>query len=257
MDALIDVLILAGGEARRLGGADKPMVEVGGRALLDRVIEACIAAVHGAPPHWGVSTGVASAHAVGASAGHDIPDTSDNPIVVGPTRPTRRPVRWTREDPPGGGPVAAIAAGLSLCRAPYVGVFATDLPFLSAETVHSLWTALAASEARHDGAVAVDADGREQWLAAVYRREALLARIADQGPDGLRGLPLRRLVQDLRLLRITAAGQTVLDCDTWEDVAAARRIARPAQLAEPAQWLTEPAPWPAEPAPRTPGDERD
>jgi molybdopterin-guanine dinucleotide biosynthesis protein A len=203
----VDVLILAGGEARRLGGVDKPMVEIGGWTLLDRVIEA----VHDAAHHGVEFAEVAPASAV---------------TVVGPVRPTRRTVRWVREDPPGGGPVAAIVAGLSACRSPCVGVFAGDLPFLNAETVHSLWTALAESESdRSDGAVAVDADGREQWLAAVYRRDALLAKIADQGTDDLRGFSLRRLVGDLRLLRIAPAGQSVLDCDTWEDVAAARRIA--------------------------------
>lgn len=223
------------------------MVEIGGQALLDRVIEACVTAVHDAPPHGGESTEVASAHAVGPDSRPIIQSNSDNVIVVGPTRPTRRSVRWAREDPPGGGPAAAIAAGLSLCRAPYVGVFAADLPFLRAETVHSLWTALAASGTRYDGAVAVDADGREQLLAAVYRHEALLARIVDQGADALRGLPLRRLVRDLRLLRIAAAGQTVLDCDTWEDVAAARSIAARSMGAQRM----------AEPAAPNPSDERD
>jgi hypothetical protein len=36
---------------------------------------------------------------------------------------------------------------------------------------------------------------------------------------------MRRLVRDLRLLRITQTGNAVLDCDTWEDVDTARRIA--------------------------------
>ena len=123
--------------------------------------------------------------------------------------------------------MAAIAAGLAACRAPYVGVFAADLPFLNAATVHSLWTALADSDG-HDGAVAVDEDGRDQWLTAVYRRAALLAKIADQGADNVRGLPLRRLVADLRLLRIVPTGHSLRDVDTWEDVAAARRIAESA-----------------------------
>lgn len=215
----MDILILAGGEARRLGGADKPMVEIGGRTLLDRVVEACAEAVHYAPQYGATAADLASASA------HDSV-IRDSVIVVGPSRPIRRPVQWVREDPPGGGPVAALAAGLAACGAPYVGVFAADLPFLNAATVHSLWTALADSP-EHDGAIAVDEDGREQWLTAVYRRDALLTRLAEQGPDGVRGLPLRRLVKDLRLLRITPTGQSVLDCDTWEDVAAARRLAGP------------------------------
>ncbi|MBT2472738.1 NTP transferase domain-containing protein, partial [Streptomyces sp. ISL-66] len=36
-----DAIVLAGGAARRLGGADKPGLLVGGRPLLDRVLDAC------------------------------------------------------------------------------------------------------------------------------------------------------------------------------------------------------------------------
>lgn len=39
-----DAIVLAGGAAKRLGGADKPGVRVGGRALLDRVLGACTGA---------------------------------------------------------------------------------------------------------------------------------------------------------------------------------------------------------------------
>ena len=193
--AAFAVLIPAGGAASRLGGADKPMVEVGGLSLLDRVIEACL-------------------------------DFGPVPItVVGPERATRRPVRWTRETPPGGGPAAAIAAGLADCSHDWVGVFAADLPFLDANTVHSLWTTIAAADGPYDGALLVDPGGREQWLAAIYRRDALRARLAQLAPAQIDGLPLRRLVGDLRLLRVADPARAALDCDTWEDVAAARRIA--------------------------------
>jgi molybdopterin-guanine dinucleotide biosynthesis protein A len=203
------------------------MVEIGGRTLLDRVIEAVritaarikavqIKAAQDASRDDANAGELASAHALS-------PLSPASVIVVGPERPTRYAVKWVREDPPGGGPVAAIAAGLAACSAEYVGVFAADLPFLNAATVHSLWTTLANSDDQ-DGAVAVDENGREQWLTAVYRRDALLAKIADQGADNLRGLPLRRLVEDLRLLRIMPTGQAVLDVDTWEDVAAVRRM---------------------------------
>ncbi|NKI41053.1 DUF6457 domain-containing protein [Streptomyces physcomitrii] len=75
-----DAVVLAGGGARRLGGADKPGLRVGGRRLLDRVLTACAAA--------------------------------ERTVVVAAPRATVRPVRWTREEPPGSGPVAALAAGL-------------------------------------------------------------------------------------------------------------------------------------------------
>ena len=183
------------------------MVEIGGKTLLDRVIAACAVLTD------------ADTGGLGEI------------VVVGPPRTTEREVRWVREQPPGGGPVAAIAAGLAaLSEASdgprdWVGAFAADLPFLTAEAVHSLWTAVSVAESGYEGAVAVDAQGREQWLNAVYRRAALESKIAEYGPDGVHGLPLRRLVRDLRLLRITQPGNAVLDCDTWEDVDAARRIA--------------------------------
>ncbi|MFI1091674.1 molybdenum cofactor guanylyltransferase [Streptomyces sp. NPDC020917] len=76
-----DALVLAGGAARRLGGTDKPALAVGGLMLLDRVLAACADA--------------------------------RTTVVVGPRRPTARPVRWTREEPAGGGPLPALAAGLA------------------------------------------------------------------------------------------------------------------------------------------------
>lgn len=191
----VDTVVLAGGRARRLGGADKPMVEIGGKSLLERVLEAC------------------------AGSGHA--------IVVGPRRPIAREVTWVLEQPPGGGPAAAVAAALAVCSREWVGVFAADLPFLDAQVIHSLWTTLRAGSADRgrDGAVTVDADGREQWLAAIYRREALAAAVVRVGPDALPGLPLRRLVADLDLLRAPAPPRALIDCDTWDDVDSARRIA--------------------------------
>ncbi|NJP68904.1 NTP transferase domain-containing protein, partial [Streptomyces spiramenti] len=42
--APFDAVVLAGGAGRRLGGADKAAVRVGGRTLLDRVLTASRAA---------------------------------------------------------------------------------------------------------------------------------------------------------------------------------------------------------------------
>ncbi|MFD8450082.1 MULTISPECIES: NTP transferase domain-containing protein [Streptomyces] len=193
-----DAVVLAGGAARRLGGADKPGLRVGGRPLLDRVLAACAGA--------------------------------RTTVVVADARPTARPVTWAREDPPGGGPLAALAAGLRHTVAEHVLVVSADLPFLAGPTVGRLLSALAAGDA--DGVLLTDADGRDQPLVAAYRASALrreltaLARDrADRGaPAGgadLTGLPLRRLTGALRLIRLPDAVAS-FDCDTWDDIATAR-----------------------------------
>ncbi|MFF3938573.1 NTP transferase domain-containing protein [Streptomyces phaeofaciens] len=184
-----DAVVLAGGGARRLGGADKPGVRVGGRALLDRVLAAC-----------------ADAHTT---------------VVVAGPRPTARPVRWAREDPPGAGPVAALDAGLRRTTADDVLVLSADLPFLAAETVRRLRDALRSGGA--EGALLTDADGRDQPLVAVYRTAALRRELAvlTAGHGGLTGLPLRRLTAGLDLTRVPDPVAS-FDCDTWDDIATAR-----------------------------------
>ncbi|MEV0260597.1 NTP transferase domain-containing protein [Streptomyces sp. NPDC050617] len=189
-----DAVVLAGGAARRLGGVDKPSVRVGGRTLLDRVLSAC-----------------ADAESV---------------VVVGPERPTATPVTWTREDPPGGGPVAALAAGLRRVRAGTAVVLSADLPFLDAHTVRGLLAALDGEADRGDGregALLADADGRDQPLVAAYRTEPLrggLARLAAEH-GSLVGLPLRLLTAGFSLTRLPHPTAS-LDCDTWEDITTAR-----------------------------------
>ena len=184
-----DVVVLAGGAARRLGGADKPGVRVGGRALLDRVLAAC--------------------------------GDARTTVVVADPRPTARPVTWAREDPPGGGPLAALGAGLSHTTAPDVVVLSADLPFLAADTVRHLLTTLRTGDT--EGALLTDAEGRDQPLVAAYRAAALRRELVALGKehDGLTGLSLRRLTAGLHLTRVPDPVAS-FDCDTWDDIAAAR-----------------------------------
>ncbi|MFG2481509.1 NTP transferase domain-containing protein [Streptomyces virginiae] len=203
-----DAIVLAGGAARRLGGADKPALSVGGRALLDRVLDAC-------------------------------PDARTT-VVVGDRRATARPVHWTREDPPGGGPVAALDAGLRRTTAELVLVLSADLPFLDRETVRALLEAPSAPEAPgQDGAMLRDPDGRDQPLVAAYRAEPLRREIALLAAEHgtLTGLPLRVLTAELDLARVTSRPLASFDCDTWDDLAAARaRIREHGSVLE--QWIT-------------------
>ncbi|RAJ37657.1 molybdopterin-guanine dinucleotide biosynthesis protein A [Kitasatospora sp. SolWspMP-SS2h] len=183
-----DAVVAAGGAGRRLGGIDKPALTVGGRPLLDRVLAAC-----------------ADAREV---------------LVVGPERPTERAgVRWLREDPPGGGPLAAVAAALPAVTAPRVLLLAADLPFLDRPTVGRLLAALD-GDGGPDGALLVDADGRDQPLAAAYRTTALRAALAALGDPS--GRPLRHLLAPLRLTRLPDPAHASFDCDTWPELAAAR-----------------------------------
>jgi molybdopterin-guanine dinucleotide biosynthesis protein A len=189
-----DAIILAGGRARRLGGIDKTALTVGGVSLLERVLSAV------------------------ADAGAR--------IVVGPSRPTAAPVLWTREDPPGGGPVEALRAALPRVSAAVVAVFAADLPFLDRRVVTELRNALAAASARgRDGVVLVDARGRQQWLTGVWWTDALRRAMATPSTA------MHELVRELSVGEIGGDERVCLDCDTETDLAEAAALAeRPADV---------------------------
>lgn len=200
-----DAIVLAGGAAKRLGGADKPAVRVGGRPLLDRVLAAC------------------------SGAG--------TTVVVGGRRPTARAVTWAREVPPGGGPLAALGAGVRHTSAERVLVLSADLPFLDADTVAALLAA--AGRDGVEGALCSDEGGRDQPLVAVYRGEPLRRELAFLAAEhgGLGGLPLRLLTRELTLCRVAAGPLASFDCDTWEDIASARaRIREHGTVLD--EWIT-------------------
>lgn len=180
-----DAVVLAGGGARRLNGADKPGLMVGGRSL------------------------VAWVGAAAADAGRL--------VLVGPGRPELPRAILVREDPPGGGPVPALRAGLARVHAPWSAVLAADLPFLRPAHVGEL-----RREAYgRAGAVLVDPDGRPQWLAGVWRTADLLGALTDY-----RGTSLRGLMEPLEPVRVRppVGERPWHDCDTPSDVESAARL---------------------------------
>ena len=223
-----DVVVLAGGTGRRLGGVDKGGLVVGGAALLDRVLQASAAARH--------------------------------TVVVGEPRATGRVVHWAREDPPGGGPLAGLAAGLTAlaeltgpgsagagstgpgstgpgsAEASPVGptgrsdiaesnvkelpviVLATDLPWLRPADLVRLIAALAADSAA-EAAVFSDPEGRLQPLAAAYRIRPI--RVAVAAVEPVDGKPVKLVLHALAVVTVPDLGAAG-DCDTPDQLAAAR-----------------------------------
>jgi molybdopterin-guanine dinucleotide biosynthesis protein A len=183
-------LVLCGGDSRRLGsdGADKTAAPLGATTVLDQLLDAL-------PAEWPV-------------------------VAVGLERPTRRSVRWTRESPAGGGPVAAVAAGLPLVDTDLLVVLAGDMPFAAGAA-----TRLAATlhdDPTTDAVVAADPGGRPNPLLAAYRATALR--------DALPHPPANAAARSLLAVAHATAPvgeRDSLDVDTPEALAAARRRVEP------------------------------
>jgi molybdopterin-guanine dinucleotide biosynthesis protein A len=179
-------VVLAGGRAARLGGQAKPQLQVGGRTMLAAVLDAC----------------------AGAAAR----------VVVGPPQPVPAGVVVVREQPPGGGPVAAMRAGLAVVRTEVVAVLAGDLPFLTPGVLDQLLDRLAG-----DGALLVDDAGRDQLLLGVWRTAPLSAAVGRAAGHA----PVRRVVAALTVDRlrpevVPGVPPPWLDCDTPADLTRAR-----------------------------------
>ena len=193
-----DAVVLAGGRAERLDGADKAALDVAGATLLERALRAVVGA--------------------------------RTVVVVGDERPTDVPVVWTRERPAYGGPVAAAYAGRDALRrgtpvrfrgpeasetpelhgtSRLIVVLAVDMPAVSAATVGRLVAAVQG----HDGAVLVDG-GRPHLAMAVT-----VAALDAVRPDPVEGAAMRGLWEALDLADVPALEAEAGDVDSWADLA--------------------------------------
>jgi molybdopterin-guanine dinucleotide biosynthesis protein A len=174
-------VILTGGTAARLDGTDKATLAFAGRSLLE--------------------------HALDAVSG------ADEVVVVGPEVPTSQPVVHAREDPPGGGPLAGIAAGAAaVTRQPELVVaLAVDMPHVTRATIRRLLDAVGDG----DAAWLVDVSGRRQLAGAV--RPGLIP-----APAAAHGVPMRALMETGAATDVAALGDEAVDVDTWRDVARLR-----------------------------------
>lgn len=174
-------VILAGGTAARMGGADKAGIEFRGRTLLEYALDAVIDATE--------------------------------VVVVGDWVRTNRPVTFTREDPVQGGPAAGLLAGLdAFARAPrQLAVLAVDMPLVSMSTFARLRSAAEG----HDGAVLTGPDGRRAlaYLLDVERLQKVRPAYGEEF-----GLPIHRLMAGLELAEVPAVGDEARDIDGWTDL---------------------------------------
>ncbi|GAA5033418.1 molybdenum cofactor guanylyltransferase [Microbacterium fluvii] len=193
-------VLLAGGRATRMGGAAKPLIEVGGRSMLARAVDA----VHG----------------VGAAPIVIVADPVAG-FAAGDAR-----VQWVREDPPFAGPAAAIVAALRPLedeQPPHTPrwtfVLACDLPRVD-RAVRQLLDDSVLLPSDTEGVCLADAGGRPQWLTGLYRTDAL-RRAAAAMPDAARDAPMRALLDDLAIAVVRDRDGGARDVDTWEDLTAA------------------------------------
>jgi molybdopterin-guanine dinucleotide biosynthesis protein A len=197
----VDAIVLTGGASRRLGRS-KTIELVGGRPLLARVTSALTGATQ--------------------------------VIIVGPADGAERADVVCREDPPGGGPLAALAAGLIKVTASLVVLLAGDLPFVTPGVIDQL---LAGLSKDGDVAIGVDDNGKDQYLLAVWRTASLRRAVEAQPAiaDG-RLRDLYRWPADGRTTRVRLAGDPPpwWDCDTATELEQARAWSdRPGDQVQP------------------------
>jgi len=202
----IAAVVLAGGASTRFG-SDKLATRRAGTTLLDSVLRG--AAMH-----------------------------AERVVVVGPLSEREESGRApevirTIEDPPGGGPVAAVAAALAVIDAEIVLLLAGDAPN-GPDAAPALLDVLRADDAAA-AAILVDPGGRPQMLCGAYRTAMVRSRLDDlarergthavaEGDDHaprtlppLHGAAMRDLVAGLVIVQVSDEWHAAEDVDTRAD----------------------------------------
>ena len=190
----VAAIVVGGGGGERLGGVSKPDLTLGGVRVIDRVC--------------GVLLQVCGAGCV---------------AVVPPTVRVPEGVMRTLEDPPSGGPLAGIDAGLRALGVDddvLVVVVSVDAPGVAGLLPALLGSPLGSES---EGRIAVGGDPQpfDQYLMGVYRAGAL-RRVLDEAEASLgsvRGMGVRRVLRALALERVGVSADVCRDIDTPADVA--------------------------------------
>ena len=182
------VVVLAGGASRRFG-SDKLAAEIDGRTLLDATL---------------------------ASVPAGLPV-----VVVGPPRPVRRDLRFVREAPPGGGPAAALVAGLTAALeggAEVISTLPADAPAAGTAVPLLLRALDEAAPGGTDLVVAHAADGQVFPLQLACTAAGARRFVEAAGPSLGAGASVRRLLEALGPTALVLPHGALLDVDTPADL---------------------------------------
>lgn len=195
-------VVLAGGNSRRFGQANKALARVDGRSLVSRATGA-IRSVSDAPPIVAVQS-----------------DEQQETLAT----VIDRPVEYVRDLKEFDGPLAGLLAAARTAQAPRLAVVGCDMPLVAGEALR--WLTGRSSTA--DAIVPIDSEGLVQPVHAIYRTRALEnCSVRDQ--------PLRAVLAELDVHRVPVAtapesvplSLSVTNVNTRADLAAVRRRCEP------------------------------
>ena len=196
---MIDAVILAGGEGRRMGGQDKGLVELAGKPLVNWVIDALEAQTH-AVDH------------IMISANRNLPAYAQSGYPV-----------LSDAGPAPSGPLSGIYTALQNTPAEYLLVVPCDMPLLPPDVLERLWQALQSNQA--ELAYAHSGSAPAHSVVCLMRRsvcDGLAKRLANQA------LRLGAWYTALQAIPVDFPAGSLGNFNTPEDLAALA-----AQLSEP------------------------